>query len=133
MATSNGTVPKSILTISLAKHLTGEPVAEVLAQDWKKANAATAINFDNVGFDVEFRDFDHTLEDLRARLHEREWDGVLVGWCLRGKPAHTEMFERVVRVCFDGLKPERTKLMFCTGPDDLVNSARRNFPEGFVP
>ncbi|KAF2163539.1 hypothetical protein M409DRAFT_26150 [Zasmidium cellare ATCC 36951] len=132
MAIQNGTTPKNILTVSLAKHLTGEPVADVIAQDWKKASAATTRNFTNVGFDVDFHNFDHTLEDLRTSLHEREWDGILVGWCLRGKPAHTEMFERVVGVCFEELKVERTKVMFCTGPDDLVHTVQRNFPEGFV-
>lgn len=126
-------VPKSILTVSLAKHLTGEPVSEVIAKDWKKANQATSRNFDNVGFDVDFHNFEHTLRDLRGSLHQRQWDGVLIGWCLRGEPPHTEMFERVIRVCFDELQSERTKVMFCTGPDDLVTTVRRNFPEGSVP
>ncbi|KAK4501056.1 hypothetical protein PRZ48_006862 [Zasmidium cellare] len=130
MATQNGTTPKNILTVSLAEHLTGEPIAEVIAKDWKKVNATTARNFTNIGFDVDFENFDHTIEDLRASLHERKWDGVLIGWCLRGKPSHTRMFERVVGVCFDELDSARTKVMFCTGPDDLVTTVQRNFPRG---
>ena len=123
---------KSIITVSLAKHLTGESVNEVHAKDWNTAGKA-ASNFDNVGFDVDYDNFDQALEDLRSSLDGRNWDGVLIGWCLRGKPAHTEMFERVVEVCHDELrtKPD-TKLMFCTGPDDLVKTTRRNFPEGFT-
>lgn len=123
--------PRSILTISLAKYLTGEPIAEVITTDWKKVSNTASSNFDNVGFDVDAEHFDQSMEKLRASLHERKWDGVLIGWCLRGKPAHTEMFERIIGVCFDELSSDSTKVMFCTGPDDLVNAVRTNFPEGF--
>lgn len=54
----------------------------------------------------------------------KKWDGVIVGWCIRGNVEHTELFEKVVQMCYGA---DGRKLMFSKGPDDLVNTVRRNF------
>ena len=38
------------------------------------------------------------------------------------------MFEQIVAACHEELKGEGTRIMFSTGPDNLVESVVRNFP-----
>lgn len=126
---ANGTGRRNIITISAAKHITGEPVAEVIEKVWAKTDDATRARFNIVGFDFDPTDVPATLSSLRQSLQGRTWDGLLLGWCLRGYPERTEMFEEAVNVCIDEIrsKPE-TKLLFCTGPKNLVEATLRSFP-----
>jgi len=123
--------PKSILVISLAKILTGHPVSTVIAADWAKPKASIhKEKFDVQGFDLNSSDIPTTLKDLKSRLQRRNWDGVLVGWCTRGYPERTVLFEQVIAVCVDAMKDGNDmKLLFNTGPEDLVEPVVRNFTE----
>jgi hypothetical protein len=118
-----------VLTVSLSKHLTGHPIDDVLDSNWRTADEATQQRFNNVGFDFDPTNVPRTLESLRDTLKRQEWDGVLLGWCLRGYAERTELFEEVANVVVDEIrsKPD-TKLIFCTGPKDLYNATMRNFP-----
>jgi hypothetical protein len=128
------TIP--VLTISLARHLVGHSITEVLEQQWDPAKVPTSTTsrFSNVGFDLDVNGAN--LEELRKVLEERQWSGIIVGWCTRGHVEFTELFESVVAICVDyiverkqGNAPAKEpKLIFCRGADDVVNATLRNFP-----
>ncbi|KAF5633193.1 hypothetical protein F25303_9225 [Fusarium sp. NRRL 25303] len=133
MATST---PIPILTISLARHLHGYRIAESLQEQWSetKVPASTSSRFTNIGFDLDAQG--GNLDELESQLRERDWGGIIVGWCSRGNIEFTELFEAVVAVCVDYIVEAKTgdisqkepKLIFCRGPDDLVSATLRNFP-----
>lgn len=64
------------------------------------------------------------LSELRSKLQAEKYDGLLIGYCLRGYPERTAVFERVANVCAEEGKGAR--LMFSTGPEDLANTILRN-------
>ncbi|KAK3110679.1 hypothetical protein LTR53_014781 [Teratosphaeriaceae sp. CCFEE 6253] len=124
----------NVLTISLSAHLHRIPASTALDTAWSNpttaATAATRARFNNVAFDLDPTDLPRTLQELREMLHGTPWDGVLIGWCSRGDPTRTELFEGVVGVCVEEIRDGlEAKLMFCTGLGDLVNATLRNFPE----
>ncbi|KIW92876.1 uncharacterized protein Z519_06725 [Cladophialophora bantiana CBS 173.52] len=128
---------KSILTISLAKYLAGHDISEIIEEDWSsKATPEQQRRFNNQGFNLDPLHEEATLAALNDKLQEQAWDGVIVGWCTRGSKQFTVLFEKVVRLAaeevvrreknqLDGDRP--LKLMFCEGPDDLVNTTLRTF------
>ncbi|KAL6354847.1 hypothetical protein LRP88_12204 [Fusarium phalaenopsidis] len=128
--------PTPVLTISLARHLVGHSITEVLEQQWDptKVPTSTTSRFSNIGFDLDVNGAN--LEDLRKVLTERQWSGIIVGWCTRGHVEFTELFESVVAICVDYIverkqgnaSAKEPKLMFCRGADDVVNATLRNFP-----
>lgn len=132
--------PKSVLIISLSKHLTGHPIATVIDKDWSsKATPAQRAAFDNHGFDLDpTAPWETGLAAIKKNLADTEWDGVLVGWCLRGSSKEwTVLFERVVECVVGDVvrrvkegKGEGPKLMFCEGPEDLWRTTMRGLGEG---
>jgi hypothetical protein len=118
-----------ILTISLSRHLTGHPINDVIAKNWSQAPTDQAIRFNNVGFDLDGDNVPGALAQLKEKLAEQPWDGILVGWCIRGKPEHTVIFEDIIALCtgYTRVRPE-ARVFFCTGPDNLVGATLRNFP-----
>ncbi|KAF2725542.1 hypothetical protein K431DRAFT_79896 [Polychaeton citri CBS 116435] len=129
---------KSVLTVSAALHLSGRSIKDNLKRLWSddKVPENAASRFDNVGFDVAVTDPNKAVVDLKQTLKAREWDGVILGWCVRGHPEFTELFESLVGVVSEDVV-EKTqssskppKIIFCTGPDDVVNATLRNFPVG---
>jgi hypothetical protein len=135
MATST---PIPILTISLSRHLHDRDISESLQEQWSetKVPSSTASRFTNIGFDLDGNGAN--LDELKLQLNERAWGGIIVGWCSRGNIEFTELFEAVVTVCVDyiverkrgDVSQKEPKLIFCRGPDDLVNATLRNFPSG---
>ncbi|TVY82629.1 hypothetical protein LSUE1_G002681 [Lachnellula suecica] len=121
---------KSILVVSASRHLTGVPIEAGIKTEWAKEKARhIADHFDNVGFNIDPKDVPNTLKALRHELVGRSWDGVILGWCIRGHVEFTLLFEEVVAVCCDVKKsaPEM-KIMFSTGGDNIVETVARNFP-----
>lgn len=126
----HSTPRKFILTVSLSQHLTGIPIAKVIKADWNKAKARDVANLiENVGFNLDPEDVPGTLKALKSKLEGRSWDGIILGWCIRGHVEFTTLFEKVVVTCFEVMRlTPHTKIMFCTGPDNLVETVLRNFP-----
>lgn len=125
--------PKNILTISAAKSLHGTPIAGTIDREWSsKTSSHTRSHFHNIGFDFQLDKPDQSLLHLRHTLQSARWDGVLVGWCIRGMSVdRTEIFEGVMRQVVDAAGEQRgLKAMFCRGPTDLVEATLRSFPVG---
>lgn len=126
----------SILTISLARHLVGHDISVVLDRQWSDPKVSLSISsqFDNVGFNLDPKSPEDNIAQLKKVLQERHWDGLLLGWCVRGHAEFTEFFEAVVAACVeecirrDRIDSTKPRLVFCTGPDDVVNATLRNFP-----
>ncbi|KJZ76303.1 hypothetical protein HIM_04385 [Hirsutella minnesotensis 3608] len=126
----------AILTISLARHLVGHGINHVLEKAWIDPEVPASIlsRFTNVGFDLSVDDTAANLKELKKVLSSQQWNGIILGWCVRGHVEFTELFETVVAVCVDHISETRAevslepKLIFCRGPDDLVNATLRNFP-----
>ena len=134
----SGVLPKTILAVSLARYLVGEDITDVIEKDWSlKATPQQQRAFDNQGFNLDPTNVEGTLEALKARLEMKPLDGVIVGWCTRGHKEFTVLFERVVNlVTKEIVRREQQalpeggnglELMFCEGPDDLVNTTLRTF------
>lgn len=69
-----------------------------------------------------------TLKELKSSLREKAWDGVIVGWCLRGNPERTALFEQVISVCVEAMREKPgMKLMFCEGPDYIAEAVLGSF------
>ncbi|KAH9907523.1 hypothetical protein F4778DRAFT_545147 [Xylariomycetidae sp. FL2044] len=132
---------KSILLVNASQYLHGLPASDVITADWSRDDNDSrqhADKFDTVGFNTDPSDVDKTLADLETVLRERRWDGVLVGWCLRGSTKFTQLFEGVVQTAFAAAHRQRKqqktdpdqglRLMFCDGPNDVVRTTIRNFP-----
>ncbi|TVY39610.1 hypothetical protein LOCC1_G005831 [Lachnellula occidentalis] len=118
---------KSILTISLSQHLIGSPIEKAIEADWAKEKAYGIIHsFVNVGFNLDPTDVLGALKALKYELGERTWDGIIIGWCIRGNVEFTLLFEQVHSACCE-VAP-RAKIMFSTGSDNLVETVVRNFP-----
>lgn len=65
------------------------------------------------------------LRDLEKRLTEgTKWDGVVVGWGIRGEKEFTEVFERVVEMCRVG----GVRMGFSTGVEGLGGALGRLVP-----
>jgi hypothetical protein len=133
------TPPRKILTISLARHLHGTDASQVVEKDWSiNATAEQRSRFDNVGFNLDPTNEEDTLAELKTTLQGDKWDGVIVGWCSRGNKTFTVLFEQVVSEVVReivrrangraGEEDDELKLLFCSGPDDLVGASLRAFP-----
>jgi hypothetical protein len=121
----------TVLVISLSRYLRGEPVSNIIAQNWAKFSREQAARFKTTGFDFDASDIPTALKDLETRIHAQKWHGIMIGWCLRGNIDRTALFEQVVSVCTGAMQDRpQMKLMFCSGPDDIANATLRNFPDG---
>jgi hypothetical protein len=63
---------------------------------------------------------------LVHELKSRHWDGVAIGFGVRGKQELTVWFESLVNTVVE-LSPQ-TKLLFNSSPSSTLDSARRNLP-----
>ncbi|ETN42343.1 uncharacterized protein HMPREF1541_01497 [Cyphellophora europaea CBS 101466] len=130
------------LTISLAQHLHGTSVLPTLERNWSKAATPDQrARFEPRHFDLDPTDEpdpERGVPALKRALQGTKWDGVLIGWCLRGSKEYTPVFERVVGVVVGEVVRRRVegsqggedggmRVMFCEGPDDLVNATLRTF------
>jgi hypothetical protein len=84
MSSKRSTDRKTILVVSLARHLTGFPVKKATKADWEKEKARNiADSFDSVGFNLDPKDTPSALKALRHELEGRSRDSIILGWCIR--------------------------------------------------
>jgi len=124
---------KSILTATLG-HLTASALAQVslsgTPHDIQATIAASIIAANKAGFDiytfeVNPQDIEVSLSRLKEQLQSQHWDGLLIGFAIRGEKESTPLFEGLVDVCRQAAPG--TKLLFGSGPYDLMATLRRNF------
>ena len=121
--------PKSVLTIAATKYLTGTTVEQLLEEKWSKAPSEESHRFNNVGFDVDPDHVTDTVNELREELKDNDWDGIILGWCIRGHVEFTILFEKLMNLLAEEVRSKQdTKFIFVTGPDDLVEATQRTFP-----
>lgn len=63
------------------------------------------------------------VDDVKALLKEKSWDGYLVGFGVRGDPSLTAVFEDLINAGRE-IRPE-TRMGFNTNPLDLLETAKR--------
>ncbi|KUJ16362.1 uncharacterized protein LY89DRAFT_782629 [Mollisia scopiformis] len=127
--TNGSPARKLILVVSISRHLHGVPIEKGIESEWAKEKARDIKDsFENVGFNLDPKDVPTALRDLKHELEGRPWDGIIIGWCIRGNNDFTILFEKVVGACCEVIKsaPE-TKLMFSSGPQNIVETVARNF------
>ncbi|GAB1734207.1 hypothetical protein NU195Hw_g9552t1 [Hortaea werneckii] len=109
----------------------GAHVRELLQSSISQARAA---GFEIIPCDINPQDPEESFQRFAAELHRspeegRQWVGVNFGFGVRGHKENTEVFERMVN---EVLKlGGGVRVMFSNGPDDLIRTVRRNFPEAF--
>ncbi|KAG8847296.1 hypothetical protein FRB96_001630 [Tulasnella sp. 330] len=88
----------------------------------------TAADCKGAGYDyVELlitpeEDFNRLIKELKGR----QWDGVLIGFGVRGNPRVTEFFEKVVNAVAE--HAPGAKFIFNHSPDSSLEGARRQLP-----
>ncbi|TKA76586.1 hypothetical protein B0A55_04052 [Friedmanniomyces simplex] len=124
---------KSILAATFGEYVQQDPdlVASYGGEDnIKKIVASLIQQASAAGFDVDTFAFnpqepEDSIKRLEEKLRSRDWDGMLIGWGLRGNKSHTPLFEAAVNAAREVVP--RTKLMFGNAPDDFFNTLQRNF------
>ena len=69
--------------------------------------------------------FPVALQEIKEILRSKHWDGLIIGFGLRGWPKYTEFFEDLVNATIE-ITP-RSRLCFNSTPDDLYETIVRNF------
>lgn len=83
------------------------------------------------GFDVEILIFDSqaphevSLSQIRERLGAKRWDGVVIGFGVRGDRALTVLFEDTVNICVQEF--QITRFGFNSTPEDTAETVIRAF------
>lgn len=117
---------KAILGIGLRSNseFPESVVMENLAQQTALAKEA-GFNVDT--YFVEPQDASKTLHVIREAIRSRpQWDGVMIGFGVRGDPAHTSLFELAVNTCIEEIKPA-PRFAFNVSPDSTVEALMRVF------
>jgi hypothetical protein len=96
----------------------------------KKAVFASIQQAKEAGFDVsnialDPSDVDDSSKRLEEKLKSQQWDGLLIGFGIRGNKDYTELFEAAVNLAKD-VSPGM-RLLFGKAPDDLYATLQRNF------
>jgi hypothetical protein len=114
--------PKSIISIGLG----GPPELLQRLHASEKQILDKGYDYEMVLIDAE--DFPSALEKIKERLGSKRWDGVVVGFGIRGNAKHTEIFETVVSTASEIVPGVR--FGFPCSPEDVVPCFGRIFGSG---
>ncbi|ROV95998.1 hypothetical protein VMCG_07995 [Cytospora schulzeri] len=84
------------------------------------------------GFEVETHfadphDTSKAAADIKEAIKSRpQWDGVMIGFGMRGDPVLTPLFELAVNTCIEEVRPV-PKFAFNVSPDSTVEALKRVF------
>lgn len=130
------TARHTILTCGLGRFVGKHPGAagagNLTADEIHKAVEASHSEAASLGFDCESFDVDpenpaDTVRELKERLATKKWDGVSIGFGIRGKAEYTKLFEDAVNAVRE--TAPGAKMMFSVGPMRIVEAIKRTFPE----
>jgi len=103
--------------------ITGPPELQAKIDACKKQVLEAGYDFDMVQFDpASFSSQQHRIED---KLRSKRWDGVIVGFGVRGNPKLTEIFEALINTASE-IQPG-VKFGFASSPADVFPCVVRNF------
>lgn len=86
---------------------------------------AAAAGYEISNIELDPLNPDGSLARLRERIGERRWDGLLIGFAVRGSKEYTPMFEGAVNLARE-MAP-RMRLLFGVSPGDLMGTLERGF------
>lgn len=92
----------------------------------EEEKAMATIGIEHTMFELN-PDDPNAIPQMKDKLQSRQWDGVIIGWGVRGTINLTGIFEVAVNLTVQEVRG--VKLMFPTSPESLLESARRVFPE----
>ena len=110
---------KAVLTVGVAPSEEGM----VKLQNSQKEILAAGYDYEMMIFPSD--DFFPKLDEIKDRLRAKKWDGLVVGFGIRGNPKNTEKLETLVTLAAE-LVPG-VKFGFPRTPDDVIPCFQRNF------
>jgi len=103
--------------------LTAPPELQAKLDACTKQALEAGYDFEMVQFDVA--NFSSQQERIGEKLRSKRWDGVIVGFGVRGNPKLTDVFEALVNTASKILPG--IKFGFASAPDDVFPCVVRNF------
>jgi hypothetical protein len=124
--------PKSILSFGFMQFVDSRPVLgisshELLAVVEAEQEKASKAGYNIETFGVNPNDVS-SLEAARKVLKSKYWDGISIGFGVRGQKEYSEVFEKLVNICLEEVKPA-PKMLFPVGPNQLFLAVQRVFPD----
>lgn len=109
----------------------------ILANAWSAERVLEVVNsqialgkmngFDMINFPVDItRPRALILEELRDVLATGSWDGVSIGYGIRGKEELTLLFEGMVNIILEKVEPS-PKLVFSLRPSNIWDAIKRQY------
>jgi len=88
----------------------------------------TELTMKDAGYDYKpcYIEPEEGMTPLIDVLKHKHWDGVVVGFGVRGEPSLTVFFEQIVNVVRE--HSPTTKLLFNTSPGSTIDAAKRWLP-----
>ncbi|KAJ0114442.1 hypothetical protein J7T55_010831 [Diaporthe amygdali] len=74
---------------------------------------------------ADSKDIEATMPAVKSLLRDSTWDGVSVGFGLRGAPEYTALFEDIVNAAIKETRGHVPKLMFTSSTTDIYDAAIR--------
>jgi hypothetical protein len=122
---------KSILVVGLGRNMpesfntTDDEIRKLVEAD---AERAKSLGFDCEPLYLSADGADDAIRSLKQALQRQHWDGLSIGFGVRGRKEYTKMFEDLVNAAVEVKGGAGMKFLFSTEPDGIVNAIRRTFP-----
>lgn len=102
----------------------GDEIANAVREGLKKM----VVDMKDLGYDYKqfFLGPEQGMTPLIDELKGKNWDGVLVGFGVRGNPDLTVFFEQIVNTARE--HAPAAKLLFNSSPESTVDAVKRWFP-----
>lgn len=119
-----------IFSVGLGKNFPDPEFAKKAAAALERdISVAAQSGFDITSVHADAKDVQRSMDEVKAALMKGgPWDGVTIGFGLRGTAELTPMFETMVNVVRDHISPS-TRMMFPPAPSELLDTCMRNFPD----
>ena len=114
---------KTVLIAGLGRFTAAPVVNTIIEKIQAGLKQAQEAGYDTTMLELNPGDPKGSLESVRQTLKSKNFDGLLIGYGLRGMKENTLLFEDVVN-CARELRPG-TKLLFATSPDGILETLER--------
>ena len=114
---------KAVLIAGVGRFAAAPVVNTVVEKVKVGLKQAQEAGYDTTMLELNPGDPKGSLESVREALKSKNFDGLLIGYGLRGMKENTLLFEDVVN-CARELRPGM-KLLFATAPDEILETLKR--------